>query len=782
MKNKIALLPLWIIDLNTDTRHRELLGERIAALKAAVSLWRYSNVSSEGDFAQVIVKEGQQFIHQLNTSGNLMAGSLDVQICIIGSADNAQTQRHFALAAELLRENRSRILPQHVHQGITITGMLFIPCELYMRDSEVRNRAVALLREIDEKHTSDVGLGYDHLILCQDDQLRTERCYPMLTPEQLEDFTLQCLVHMYYVTDAASSLFPSVNDDGFMSIGVSSAYYDTRMQDYQDRKTVFEGIITALQSQPSAMLTGTGGEDRMVEVEKDLMTNLEALTPEATISRNFSDLPLSFNDIKPAPPSLDPVSDWLNGDLKTVYYEDYLCYYPANLMACITSAIESRTSEFIVNARRECVELFENYEKQFYDNVIMLIRDASNDTGVAGRVKTQIEMLDKALCKKREKLSKSINENIWARIALQVKGKEASIFREYHRVYASQFLNSGVFVGNRTCETLRTQALENLAKHMSMEPTVISFVARTVILTAVAFVAIVAVLGETFSPLAFVTPVLMWMYFNLYYKKRRILESCVRAIAIHDAMERIVNVLVDDIDYYYERMHKLKEQYLKRLGILTSDRMRTIAEHADYNLEIPQSMFNQPILGGEFAGVPLLCETEDSCNQIRLCEKLKPICSLTPDDYLILAQQFMTPLKNFFSSVASEADSEALVVSFQKSMLDYIDGLIPPRPYSTIGDHILAYQSQHQRLPGEPPLLDSMVRFAAVNGNVASATDTQFSDVKGGREELLPILNDQLLNSTTSWHLVPTNELFYKYIFITRWRTFRHVALNRFLS
>ena len=186
------MLPLWIIDLNSNRERCRMFQERMSQVEDALlsmseipakplsdsdvydetaqkqllspkGQWLYShfedlfvNADIEDeeamadilyDFKEKIVREGQNFIGLLRDSK--VKTDICINICVLGHIEEQMSQMTFASVASLLQLEKGRILPNHIHQGVNIFGMLFIPSAVNTRKREDRQKVLRCLREIE---------------------------------------------------------------------------------------------------------------------------------------------------------------------------------------------------------------------------------------------------------------------------------------------------------------------------------------------------------------------------------------------------------------------------------------------------------------------------------------------------------------------------------------------------------------------------------------------------------------------------------------------------------
>ena len=107
-------------------------------------------------------------------------------------------------------------------------------------------------------------------------------------------------------------------------------------------------------------------------------------------------------------------------------------------------------------------------------------------------------------------------------------------------------------------------------------------------------------------------------------------------------------------------------------------------------------------------------------------------------------------------------------------MINAICAEMLPRENPTVGEKLL----QYLRKTGNLHLLDTMIEYAAANGEIICDADPECSDVKINKD-----ITDLLtaLPSTPCLQNAEYNSLYQRYLFITRWRSFDTFSFNRIL-
>ena len=268
------MLPLWIIDLTENNdRNGDWSGRmnlRLSHLQGADKRWLYTTtervvcektLSKDEDelesgkwykeYVSLILSEGKKFIGMLYESNPCNDPVLNV--CIIGNSLERRSLRLFSSTAAIIKKLKPRIVPGHIHVGLNILGMLFVPYDVNTLTFYTRQQILRCLRELHVQHKVKPAAGYDKVMIFQDSQHRTEKVYGRLVGINLTDYVFQCLLHLYYACDDGHPLIDgtNANDDFYFSMGVGSLFYDTDQQDNKEAALVGNKLFTTFKQQGS---------------------------------------------------------------------------------------------------------------------------------------------------------------------------------------------------------------------------------------------------------------------------------------------------------------------------------------------------------------------------------------------------------------------------------------------------------------------------------------------------------------------------------------------------
>ena len=758
------------------------------------------------DFQEAIIDAGKDFIMMLRKSN--AKPYQPINIVVLGDVTEDLTRMVFASIAAILRKEKGRFLPAHIHQGMTVFGMLYVPCDVNTYNVNERSAILHLLNEIEVQHNTTTIRGYDHMMLYQNVQNRTECTYPLLTEEQQAQYLLQCLVHLFLACDINHPLLSGTSSDDtfYFSMGATSVYFDMTVEDENDADKVAKSIINNFKED---------GDNENVEqdinlVDKDLYSAdlfVKTIRPESFDLDNHE-----RPEVKP-----HPIHDFLYKYLKKQYYFYRLRFFPAELLRDILKKIEEATSNRLNEISAHCVKSFKAAEVTILPAITRILSKVNEHDGALSFIENKFKDLEEHLSKEKEEVHHSIESNFWHKIMYDtqiVPKKQKDPFEEYHDAYTSdiQAKNSGA-----GCKSLRDEVLANLKGLLSKERTMLATLTRCFFLGLMFVLALLPVL-DFVSPLLinlgnvhdnafwwaiglFLTPLLIQLVaFHLYMRKRRLLINILKAYYLHDAYARLANRIDSEAVAFYDKMMALCEEYITR-----SKRIRREVSFPTPNPNqkslFPENMFNQPLNGGMFDGKEIIPAKEIEGSRIRVNYTPRYINELTKSNYYQLINHFNDELAMLFRNVGlieyharrfdeekgdyvfigrdeliakNEQNWEETKVQFHDMLMKAIKDEMVPRENPTVGEKLIQYKKKINKLT----LLEPMLAYAATNGEVTSEADPEYADIKVNRD-IDDLITRYLPLYTTRAQVSKHDELYKKYIFVTRWRCFDHFSYNR---
>jgi hypothetical protein len=764
-------------------------------------------------FQEALVSTAKAFIAELRKSN--AKPYQPFHVAVLGDVTEDFTQLVYASIASILRKEKGRFLPGHIHQGISIIGMLYIPCDVNTYEVTQRLKIQNLLKQIDVQHNISAIRGYDRMIMYQNVQTRTECIYPMLDAKRQAEYLIQCLVNMYYACDINHPIFQGTgsSDAFYISMGASSVYFDMSVEDESDASRVAQKLLMNFKE---------NGDN---ETQNDSIQLFDAETKKKYSSKsfvaNFKKEKIDLDEKNDDIPRPHPILDYMHRNLNKLYYGYYLKFFPAEILKSVLLKIEEQTDKQLDNISSYCVRTYNTAKMAIYPAINRVISMVNEHYGALSFIENELKDMQEYLSKEKKDVQDAINKEFWNEImysedTIHVPKNQLDHFEEYHDAYLNDIKTKN---GGAGCLNMRTEVITNLKKHLSKENTVLATLVGSILLGIMCVLGIVPLL-DFISPSivdlgdvkdnafywamgVFLIP-FIWQLISaaLYVHKRNNYVRILKAYFKHDAYARIANRIDSESNSFYSKMINLLEEYLERCKQIREE-VQIEDPNPGVKTLIPRGMFNQPLNAGKFGDQCLIPSSEIERCQIRVNYVPRMIDTLTNSHYYQLINSYKDELSMLFSSVdiieshtrrfdkdrgdyvfvgrdTIEAERklewEECKEKFKTTLIGGISKSILPRQYATIGDKLLQYKKKIDRIN----LLEPVIGYAAVNGEVCADVNIEYADVKINRD-LDELLVNYLPFYNTRIQVSKSDEIYQKYLFVTRWRCTDKLALNRIL-
>jgi len=760
------------------------------------------------DFQSDLIREGQEFIRKIRHSN--VKPYQTINIVVLGDVTESLSRIVFPSIAAILQKEKGRMLPHHIHQGMEIMGMLFVPCDINARNVQERLAIQHTLTEIQVQHDVTSIRGYDRMLIFQDVQNRAECTYSVLSEQEQAEYILQCLIHLYLACDKTHPLISGTAsaDNFYLSMGVASVYYDMTIEDEKERIRIENEIIRCFKEK---------GDGERPSVDLTMISN-EEYSPYNYFQK-FTPDEIDLEDVEPnAPSPWHPIKDFFEKRLKRYYYQLYLRFFPAEFYHKVIAQVEEKTKVTLDRIAADSRKKFKDTEKRMpflIKNLIMGMK--ANDGGLPLIVSALKDMQAK-LSNNRKEIRPYLNHEFWPYIERRIMDTpQEDPFMDYHDVYLQDIQSKNEGSG---CEAMKEEAKNQLKKLLSNETTLLSIIAQCLLGGIVMVLALFPIL-DNLSPETinlgdvpkysfiwcmglFCIPFIIYLIkLWLYNRKKAKVIEVLKAYYLHDAYARIANRIDSEINSFYDKLITLCEAYLSRCQTIRKEIKPKGTDNISNN-EIPKTMFNQPLAGGSFSDGELLpSEKNDDC-EVKVNYIRKKTRTLLKSDYFLLINQFHNDFENLFKGIyltenfilqldeesgeeklITKAQQEKMIADqwvkskekFHADLTESVNSIMIPRPNPTVSDKVLAYSLNNRR----PDILEPLIEFAACNGEITSTADTEFADVKANRDDIHSLTNPFLPIANTKYQIEKYDAFYKKYIFITRWRSFDQFSFNRIL-
>lgn len=760
-------------------------------------------------FQNDLVAEGQQFIKDLRDSN--VHPDLKINIVVLGDITEKITRILFASIAGILQKEKGRILPHHIHQGVEIVGMLYIPSDINTLHVDVRKSMQRTLKEIDVQHTINDIRGYDHMMFYQDVQNRTECSYTRLNDRQLAQYLVQCLVNLYFACDESHPLLSGTSsaDIFYFSMGATSVHFDTENEDLKNRHELAIEFIRNFKS---------AGDDEKENKDLNLIDDGDYSPKE--IFEEFEVLKkLDCLDVEIENPNPHPVRNFFAKYLKRYYYNLYLRFFTTNLMQKVVAQISVCTRSSLESISTKSKSRFDSIQKRIKESLKEILGQVSANDGGLPKIVDLFKKMQEQLSDRRADIQKVLEQQFWRHIEENHLAKELKDrFMEYHDAYTADIKNK---TGGSGQLEMKKQAVIELNGLLSKESTTLSRIGRSVLLGVVLILSMLPIL-EFLSPGTinlgdvkeysyfwaaglFLIPIIIQVVIFFRYNRKKIRAvNNLKAIYLHDAYARIANRIESEINTFYDRAIELGNRYIERCESIRKEVGKDFQSEDENKPLIPVGMFNQPLIGGAFGGIGLLPEIEADDSEISINYIRYKLRELTKIEYYLMINQHRSMLMELFDDVAicenlirrvKEDGEEELLTKeqqeneqqeawlkhkqvFYEELRAMTKRSLNPRENKTVGEKLQSYCAAH---PEHCDLLAPVIAYAATNGEITSSADLEFVDAKFNEKRVERYITPYITTNCYRMQFDKYDRVYGKYIFISRWRCFEKLNLNRIL-
>ena len=707
------MLPIWIIDLGGSTESEERLQTLLASTGMSLKpFWRYYHVDKEpiDDVASCmsmmdeLIAEGRDCYNSFNKTGYNIS---NFQIVIIGAANEELTQSIFAPLPGLLRDNLPKIIPDHANLGVEITGILYIPSTINQLDDEdARTRAAMLLEDVNMLNEHLGSRHFNRVVAYQDIQYKGVRFYSSLNSQQQAELLFQILAHLFFVSTDCERLFDKIGiESGTFSLGAASIFYDSDQHHSYVLKQLLDKLLAAFKDTENT--DPEYAEKILPEVLEEDVINPETITRRLLERCDSLDVNLMKMDEEPVP---HPVWNLFCANLFPKYYFKFLKYMPARIikfMQTISYILLTRFSGIIRQNKETAAVNLKEMLSSIYKKVYL---DPAAKFSTIAQIESVFNTAKEYLLNKQTEVNYAL---------LEIVPIPKYLRHDYDACLNDEDDNNP------------SKIIEKLKKNLKKEPVVLSLLIRCFLLGILLVFTVIPVLrvvsptvinlGEAATiewlwiPILFLLPLIIEFLIKLrrHFKRIRRLKYRLLATTLLSLNKRLSKLLMDELIALYESLiHEcdlhleLLKKFRHSLSVENTESVRSI---------IPETMFNQPLIGGSFCGEKLLEDESVTEGEIRIKDENVHLSRLENEDLLYL-------LKTSFRKTET---LEAADLSDKQSVKDHASAFIPmlkaffgPRLQINTADDIGLMLTLLDRKVNIAPLL----KMAGVNGMLFSVT------------------------------------------------------------
>ena len=763
------------------------------------------------EFQEEIVALGKDFIETLRKSN--CKAYIKINIVVLGDVTQKFTRLLFASIASMLQKEKGRFLPHHIHQGMEIIGMLYLPCDINTMDISDRVRIQRTLREIEVQRAANSARGYDHMMLYQNVQNRTESSYPVLDDKMQAEYLLQCIINLYFACDSMHPLISGTgaDDNFYFTMGAASIFFDMAIEDENDCRMVASTLMTSFKEKG--------------DKEKDVDPSLRILDEEKISSKAFINVAKELETIdlyadKMRQPSPHPVRDALADTLKRLYYNSYLRNFPRNFMRHITDNIDESTREALRKVARARKNAYKEVAQTIKESIRRILGKVTPDIGAVAYIEEELKRAQERLSREKSHVKGRLEEHFWDNLQEKNVPKELrTAFSEYHSEYIQDLETHNDSHGT---EDLKQIAFKNLAGHIGKESTMTAMVVRCVMAGIIFALAAVPVLNQLspdvidlgrvkrhmglWYPLMFLVPtVIQIIMYYLYRRKKKMYIRVLKAYFLHDAYARVANRVENEATHFYDGLISLCGKFIDRCKAIRRD-VRIDDTESVTEPDLPFTMFNINLIGGTFGGNVLIPEDSVERARIRVGGIPYYVNDLERNQYYVLINTLNNDLATLFADIDT-SDNRNMVLdeetgqytyrsnkdieeedqmkwkknieAFKLKLVESVRKEMLPRENATVSDNLIRCY-RHKGQGNDPRFIEPLIDYTATNGELTSEADFERADVKTNRRVDM-IFGSYLPYYDTFYQIDPYATVYGKFLFLTRWRSFEKFSLNRVL-
>lgn len=752
--------------------------------------------------------------------GLLPLNECSVNICILGDVTELTTLKLFTVLPAAIKSGKTRIVADHIHQGISILGMLYMPSTIKEYPYENRQDALRCLQELEvQRNVSRTG-GFDKVMLFQDTQHRTEKIYPTLTPLQQADFVFQSLIHLYYASDSFHPLLENNNNEDFyFAMGAGSLYYDARAQQEEDLRMIASRVLEVFSKEPEKDSASSSVPFLNEAVSFDSL--VEAMQSEDAMPI----IDTSLDNLVPKP-AKHPVDQFADKGLKRYFYSSpkyaWIRHYPTRFLSAVINSVSHSTGDALLKVNENTRSYYEKVARRLVpDKIESIIKNnASPEKGGACLIRNKFEELKKEVINIRARVPAEIPDKIWIPFEESLEPEYHDAFQEYH----DAFSNDGDSADGR-CEDMKKEAMDKFVKHLKKGTTVFSRVIRAFLLGVIMVIGLMPVIElylsggfnssqalrypfhldslTGISQFWYLIAVLLFMIpagwemvqYYIYHRRLHRYQNRLVAYYLHDAYARFANRIHNQAIVFYDKVIRLCDEYLLRSeqvlqGQSLQDKVST------YEMELPRTTFNQPVVdgfccvgsvGGEIKNERFFPHSEIGFGELEVNGKGVRIDKLGEKMiYEELINKHSQKIVLLYDGVCECVDDPEVDRDFVWSnahkkflgqFLPVVKKQLRKRNDTTVGDKLMTFKNDRLNLPG----FKLFSEFCATSGEFTADDDIRHADLKTNSYSVPGLFNPYMPLYNCRFETDPSDRLLKSYLFLTIWRTFRSLSFTRVL-
>lgn len=649
------MTPVWVINLNEDIDVRKRLAENLRKLsREQRHCWRVTNLANrrcvggiedKDSFDATIdytVREGQRMVNYFLEKGFPF---INLQVCILGNAEEKLTQQIFHLLPSILHEKFGNILSTHLNRGLEQTGMLCVKEAINQsHDLQHKRRCVKFLEQLNVMMAKK---KFARVVLYQENQYVANRFYCQLQTNELTDLLFQYMLSVYFCGDNDATVFGNdlATQNGYYSLGAASVFYDGKAQHnmyaWDIRRNLLKAMLRDKNLNYDFINDDIAGDD-------EIARNVAKVGGKLKSGCDLGDV---FNKLYENPDP-HPIYDFYRYNLYRDYFQTYLKHLPPTLV--------KRHQQISYSLRYKSIDTMVKNREAIYDRAASTIRESAsyfigssyNPDVTLPQTLAYYDAMQEEICKYKER-AKDDKEDIV---------KCPKFINDFYLDFKDDT--------ERTTQQRNLDLVKELSSIIEYEPTLLGLIARTAVLSVVI----------VFSTIYFVPYLLEQMsdsikelseysvYYNVmnseyswvwvtvgaiipwiasfvkYFRNHKYVTKLKKMLLANTLLEVNNNMrqdYEDQVDYLYNDLYDFCSQQKRHVMKLIDKAQNELAmEKPDWwTVDVKETMFNQHLTQAKFEGEPLVKNQELVEPMLYLNRRTRKLSELTKEDYKDMLQK-----------------------------------------------------------------------------------------------------------------------------------------------
>ena len=649
------MTPVWIINLNEDIDVRKRLAKNLRKLsREQRRCWRVTNLANrrcargiddKDSFDAMIeyaVREGQRMVNYFLEKGFPF---INLQVSILGNAEEKLTQQIFHLLPSILEEKFGNILSTHLNRGLEQTGFLCVKESINQSHSlEHKRKCVEFLEQLNAMMAKK---KFARVVLYQENQYVANRFYCQLQTNELTDLLFQYLVSIYFCGENDATIFGNdlATQHGYYSLGATSVFYDGKAQHdmyaWEIRRSLLKALVRDENLNYDYITEDIIGDDEIARNVSKVSGKLKA----------GCDLGEVFDKLYENPDP-HPIDDFYRYNLLRDYFQNYLKHLPPTLV--------KRHQQISYSLRYKAVDTMVKNREAIYERAASTIRESAsyfigstyNPDVTLPQTLAYYDAMQEEICKYKEQ-AKEDKEDI---------AKCPKFIKDFYLDFKDD--------EDRTTQQRTVDLVKELSAVIEYEPTLLGLLAKTSVLSVIIVFVLINVVPYLLNEIlpaitdlsAYSTyynvmrPEYSWVWVTIgavipwiasfvkYFRNYKYVRKLKKMLVANTLLEVNNNMrkdYEDQVDYLYNDLYDFCSQQKRHVQKLIDKTKTELAQDKPefWTVDVKETMFNQHLTQATFNGEKLVKDNFLLEPMLYLNRKTNKLSELTKADYKDMLQK-----------------------------------------------------------------------------------------------------------------------------------------------